>query len=56
MNLKEELTKRFEECRVGTAEELLEAYQGRTVKGELVVVLEPLRKRASSTKTQLTPG
>ena len=50
-----ELTKRFEECRVGTSEELLEAYQGRTVKGEVVLVLEPLRRRASSSaNTELT--
>lgn len=40
-----ELTKKFEECRGGTPGEILEAYANRTVKGELVVVLFPLRTR-----------
>lgn len=40
-----ELTKKFEECRTGTAAELAAAYAGRTVKGELVVVVLPERPR-----------
>jgi 16S rRNA (cytidine1402-2'-O)-methyltransferase len=36
-----ELTKKFEEARTGTAAELLKAYQGRTVKGELTLVIAP---------------
>lgn len=40
-----ELTKRFEECRVGTAGEVLELYRDRTVKGELVIVLEPMKRK-----------
>lgn len=34
-----ELTKKFEETRVGTCAELRAAYEGRTVKGEIVVVI-----------------
>ena len=34
-----ELTKKFEETRVGTPAELTAAYAGRTVKGEIVVVI-----------------
>jgi 16S rRNA (cytidine1402-2'-O)-methyltransferase len=36
-----ELTKKFEETRVGTPAELMAAYAGRTVKGEIVVVIAP---------------
>lgn len=36
-----ELTKKFEECRSGSPDEVLGAYSGRTVKGELVVVVKP---------------
>lgn len=36
-----ELTKKFEECRSGTAAEVIAAYVGRAVKGELVVVVGP---------------
>lgn len=36
-----ELTKKFEECRSGSPDEILAAYAGRTVKGELVVVVGP---------------
>jgi 16S rRNA (cytidine1402-2'-O)-methyltransferase len=36
-----ELTKKFEEGRTGTAAELIAAYQGRTVKGELTIVIAP---------------
>ncbi len=36
-----ELTKKFEEGRTGTAAELIAAYQGRTVKGELTIVISP---------------
>lgn len=39
-----ELTKKFEECRTGTAAEIIAAYAGRTVKGELVVVVGPPAK------------
>ena len=35
-----ELTKKFEENRYGTPDEIIAAYEKRTVKGELVVVLE----------------
>lgn len=36
-----ELTKKFEETRVGTAADLVAAYAGRVVKGEIVVVIAP---------------
>jgi 16S rRNA (cytidine1402-2'-O)-methyltransferase len=36
-----ELTKKFEETRVGTPAELMAAYAGRTVKGEIVLVIAP---------------
>lgn len=36
-----ELTKKFEETRVGTAAELAAAYAGRTVKGEIVLAIAP---------------
>ncbi len=36
-----ELTKHFEECRAGTPAEILQAYAGRSVKGELTVVIAP---------------
>jgi 16S rRNA (cytidine1402-2'-O)-methyltransferase len=36
-----ELTKKFEECLVGTAAEILARFAGRTVKGEIVVVVAP---------------
>ncbi len=36
-----ELTKKFEEVRVGTAAELAAAYTGRAVKGEIAVVIAP---------------
>lgn len=45
-----ELTKKFEECRRGLPAEVLAAYEGRTVKGELVLVLAPRRKRKRSEK------
>jgi dihydrodipicolinate synthase/N-acetylneuraminate lyase len=38
-----ELTKKFEECRVGSAAQIKSLYDGRTVKGELVVVIGPSR-------------
>jgi 16S rRNA (cytidine1402-2'-O)-methyltransferase len=41
-----ELTKKFEECRAGAPEEIVAAYAGRTVKGELVVVIGPPQKGA----------
>ncbi len=34
-----ELTKKFEECRTGTPSEIIAAFAGRTVKGEVVVVV-----------------
>jgi 16S rRNA (cytidine1402-2'-O)-methyltransferase len=34
-----ELTKKFEECRTGTPSEIIAAFAGRTVKGEIVVVI-----------------
>jgi 16S rRNA (cytidine1402-2'-O)-methyltransferase len=36
-----ELTKKFEECRTGTPSEILAAFAGRGVKGEVVVVIAP---------------
>ena len=36
-----ELTKKFEECLTGTPDELTAAFAGRTVKGELVVIIAP---------------
>ncbi|HMO51834.1 MAG TPA: 16S rRNA (cytidine(1402)-2'-O)-methyltransferase [Kiritimatiellia bacterium] len=36
-----ELTKKFEECRTGTPEEIQAVYRGRTVRGELTVVIAP---------------
>lgn len=35
-----ELTKKFEECRFGSPADIIAAYEKRTVKGELVVVIE----------------
>jgi len=35
-----ELTKKFEECRQGSPDEIIAAYEKRTVKGELVVVIK----------------
>jgi len=40
-----ELTKQFEECRVGTPAEIRAAYGNRTVKGELVVIIAPASDR-----------
>jgi 16S rRNA (cytidine1402-2'-O)-methyltransferase len=37
-----EMTKKFEECLIGTAQELLGKLRDRTVKGEIVVVIEPI--------------
>jgi len=36
-----ELTKKFEETLWGTASQIRQAFQGRTVKGEIVVVVSP---------------
>jgi 16S rRNA (cytidine1402-2'-O)-methyltransferase len=36
-----ELTKKFEELSYGTAEEIRSGYEGRTVKGECVVIVQP---------------
>lgn len=36
-----ELTKKFEETRTGTVAEMIAAYKGRTIKGELTLVLSP---------------
>lgn len=43
-----ELTKKFEECRFGTPAEILAAYGTRTVKGELVIVIETARSPLES--------
>ena len=37
-----ELTKKFEECTEGTPEEIRQVYENRTVKGECVVLIQPL--------------
>ena len=42
-----EMTKHFEECLRGTAAEITAAFGGRTVKGELVVVIAPLESHKS---------
>jgi 16S rRNA (cytidine1402-2'-O)-methyltransferase len=49
-----ELTKKFEEGRTGTPAEILAAYAGRAVKGELVVVIEPSgeRRRVKPAETE----
>ena len=39
-----ELTKFYEEALSGTPDEILQAFAHRSVKGELVVVIEPLSK------------
>jgi 16S rRNA (cytidine1402-2'-O)-methyltransferase len=39
-----ELTKKFEELTLGTPAEILSAYDGRSVKGELVVIIGPAAK------------
>ncbi len=36
-----ELTKKFEECTEGTPEQIIQAYENRTVKGECVVIIQP---------------
>jgi len=38
-----ELTKKFEECRIGSPSSIMAAYQDRNVKGEVVVVIGPPR-------------
>jgi len=50
-----ELTKKFEECRTGTPEELLAAFAGRTVKGELVVIIAPGERGARAIDTGESP-
>ena len=49
-----ELTKQFEECRVGTPAELRAAFAGRTVKGELVLIVSPAG-RAGETAASADP-
>lgn len=46
-----ELTKRFEEVTRGTLAELLVAYEGRDVKGEIVVVIDRAAERAADAET-----
>ncbi len=41
-----ELTKHYEELRLGTPEELKAAYSGRAIKGEFTIVIEPRSRRA----------
>ncbi|MBN2703908.1 MAG: 16S rRNA (cytidine(1402)-2'-O)-methyltransferase [Pontiellaceae bacterium] len=36
-----ELTKKFEECTEGTPEQIIQAYENRSVKGECVVIIQP---------------
>lgn len=43
-----ELTKKFEETRVGAPAELKAAYAGRTIRGEFTLVIEPAGRRAGS--------
>ena len=43
-----ELTKKFEEFRRGTASELLAFYSGRSVKGEIVLVVEGSKRKSKS--------
>jgi len=52
-----ELTKKFEECRFGTPAEITATYEKRTVKGELVVVIEiDAKKSDSHGRDQRAPG
>lgn len=44
-----ELTKKFEECTSGTPEQIRSIYEGRTVKGECVVIVQPAGKITSKT-------
>ena len=46
-----ELTKRFEEVTRGTLAELMVAYEGRDVKGEIVVVIDRAAERAADAET-----
>lgn len=46
-----ELTKRFEEVTRGTLADLLGAYEGRDVKGEIVVVIDRAAERAADAET-----
>jgi 16S rRNA (cytidine1402-2'-O)-methyltransferase len=46
-----ELTKRFEEVTRGTIAELSAAYDGRTVKGEIVVLVDRMRGEVADAKT-----
>lgn len=50
-----ELTKQFEECRVGTPAELRAAFAGRTVKGELVLVVSPSGRRPADEEAEGGP-
>lgn len=43
-----ELTKKFEETRIGTPAELKAAYTGRAIRGEFTLVIEPAGRRASA--------
>jgi 16S rRNA (cytidine1402-2'-O)-methyltransferase len=38
-----EMTKKFEECHCGSPAEIRDAYDGRTVKGECVVIIKPYK-------------
>jgi len=43
-----ELTKRFEELRLGTPAELRAAYAGRAIRGEFTIVIEPAARRSGA--------
>ncbi len=43
-----ELTKKFEEMTTGTPSDILSSYDGRTVKGECVVIIQPIPRRPRS--------
>lgn len=46
-----ELTKRFEEVTRGTVDELIAAYAGRSVKGEIVVLIDRMHGEVTDTQT-----
>ena len=47
-----EMTKRFEELRLGLPAELRAAYAGRAIRGELTIVIEPPARRAGGRRTE----
>ena len=48
-----ELTKKFEELTSGTPSDILSSYDGRTVKGECVVIIQPIPRRPQSRQNRI---